>query len=144
HDDASHTAHAKLNGLTQFHVATVPRRDGAPLTVTLPAVGAVRIGCEIHDEMHALVVVSRSAFYAVPDGDRRGADAGVPSDAPRPAVGRLRLAARRRWSKLASVLIGCALAFSAGILYLAGLHGAVATALGFGAFLGTVVFGAAD
>ncbi len=231
HDDASHTAHARLNGLTQFHVATVPRREGAPLMVTLPTVGAVKVGCEMHAEMHALVVVSRSRWHAVTDEDGRfaipdvppgryrvravwwGAPAhpageeagdvyataqvpGPPVDLALPASAReterrvsrplsagdrsrptadyrpraswpsgiavyfvsflglvlglggalaaVRLGARRKWPKLASVVIGCGLAFLAGVLYLAGLHGAVATALGFGLFLGTVVFGAAD
>src|SRR5579871_146260 len=218
HDDASHTAHARLNGVTVFHVATVPRRDGAPLTVTLPAEGAVRVACEMHDSMHALVVVSRSRFHAVTDEEGRFAVDGVPPGRyrvravwwgapphpsgeepgdvfatvevregasaaldldlpasaraeerrathplaagdrsrppadyrPRPswptgvavyfaafaalaaglaaAVGALRLGRRRKWPLLASVMVGCALAFTAGVLYLAGLHGAVATA----------------
>jgi hypothetical protein len=56
----------------------------------------------------------------------------------------LRVAARRRWSRLGAVLAGCALAFLFGALVAAGLHAAVAAALGFGAFIGTAIFGAAD
>jgi hypothetical protein len=60
------------------------------------------------------------------------------------AVGNLRLAARRGWSKAVAVLIGCGLAFVAGTLVALGLHGSVATALGFGLFIGTVIFAAAE
>jgi hypothetical protein len=58
------------------------------------------------------------------------------------AIANYRLAARRGVSKLVALLIGCGAAFLAGLLVLVGLHGAVATALGFGLFIGTVIFGA--
>jgi hypothetical protein len=60
------------------------------------------------------------------------------------AVGVQHLAARRRWSRLTAFLLGCALAFFGGGLLLAGAHIAVATAVGFGAFIGTAIFGAAE
>jgi plastocyanin len=50
--------------------------------------------------------------------------------------------ARRRWSLATCILLGCALAFALGALSAAGLSPAVATGLGFGAFLGTVLVGA--
>jgi plastocyanin len=59
------------------------------------------------------------------------------------ATANLRLAARRGWSKATALLLGCALAFLAGMLFLAGLNLFVATSLGFGLFIGTVVFSAA-
>jgi hypothetical protein len=49
------------------------------------------------------------------------------------------LGARRRWSLAVGVLGGCALAFSLGALSVIGLSAAVATGLGFGAFMGTVL-----
>jgi plastocyanin len=52
------------------------------------------------------------------------------------------LGARRRWSLATCVIFGCALAFSLGALSVAGLSAAVATGLGFGAFMGTVLVGA--
>jgi hypothetical protein len=60
------------------------------------------------------------------------------------AIGLQRLAARRRWSRLTALLLGCALAFGGGVLLVVGAHIAVATAIGFGAFIGTAIFGAAD
>ena len=60
------------------------------------------------------------------------------------ATGNLRLAARRGWSKGVALLVGCALAFLAGVTFLVGLDLFVATSLGFGLFIGTVVFSAAD
>jgi hypothetical protein len=60
------------------------------------------------------------------------------------AVGILRLGARRRWTKATAVLTGCALAFACGLTVLVGLHGAIATALGFGVFIGIAIFGARD
>jgi len=52
------------------------------------------------------------------------------------------LFARRRGSVAAGVLSGCALAFALGALAMVGLSAAVATGLGFGAFMGTVIVGA--
>lgn len=52
----------------------------------------------------------------------------------------LRIAELRRFAKSTALLIGCGLAFLAGISVLLGLHGAVASALGFGLFVGTVIF----
>jgi plastocyanin len=52
------------------------------------------------------------------------------------------LGARRRWSTATCVIFGCALAFGLGALSVAGLSAAVATGLGFGAFMGTVLVGA--
>jgi hypothetical protein len=60
------------------------------------------------------------------------------------AIGNLRLAARRGWSRPVAVLIGCGLAFVAGALVAVGLHGSVAAALGFGLFIGTAIFAAAE
>ncbi len=60
------------------------------------------------------------------------------------AVGNFRMAQKRGWSKGIAILFGCAIAFLAGTTVLLGLHGAIAIALGFGAFLGTMIFGAAD
>jgi hypothetical protein len=60
------------------------------------------------------------------------------------SVAQLRHAARRGRSRLAGLLGGCGLAFGAGVLVAVGLHGAVATAIGFGAFIGTAIFGALD
>src|SRR5579859_6709217 len=50
--------------------------------------------------------------------------------------------ARRRWSLATCMIFGCALAFALGALSAAGLSPAVATGLGFGAFMGTVLVGA--
>jgi plastocyanin len=58
------------------------------------------------------------------------------------AIANLRLAARRGRSGALAVLGGCALAFLLGATVVFGLNGAVAIALGFGAFIGTVIFGA--
>lgn len=55
-----------------------------------------------------------------------------------------RIAAARGWWKGSAMLIGCGLALVSGLLIVIGLHGAVAGALGFGVFMGTVIFGAAD
>jgi plastocyanin len=52
------------------------------------------------------------------------------------------LGTRRRWSIATCVIFGCALAFALGALSAAGLSAAVATALGFGAFMGTILVGA--
>ncbi len=60
------------------------------------------------------------------------------------AVANLRFAARTGRSRLGAILVGCALSVAFGALIAVGLNGAVATALGFGVFLGTAVFGAAD
>jgi plastocyanin len=60
------------------------------------------------------------------------------------AIGNLRIAARAGWGRAAGVLIGCALAVGSGLLIVVGLHGAIAIALGFGFFIGTAVFGAAE
>jgi plastocyanin len=49
---------------------------------------------------------------------------------------------RARGSLATALMLGCALAFLLGALVTVGLAGAVATALGFGAFMGTVLFGA--
>jgi hypothetical protein len=48
----------------------------------------------------------------------------------------------RRWSLATMVMLGCALAFVLGALSAFGLSAAVATALGFGAFMGTILVGA--
>jgi plastocyanin len=48
----------------------------------------------------------------------------------------------RRWSLATMVMLGCALAFVLGALSVVGLSAAVATALGFGAFMGTILVGA--
>jgi plastocyanin len=60
------------------------------------------------------------------------------------AIGNLRLAAQRGWSLGVAVVTNCGLAFLAGVMVVVGLHGAVATALGFGLFIGTVIFGAEE
>jgi hypothetical protein len=60
------------------------------------------------------------------------------------AVGNLRAQAKVGASKLAAVATGCGLAALGGATVIAGLHAAVATALGFGLFVGTAVFGAAE
>jgi plastocyanin len=49
---------------------------------------------------------------------------------------------RARGSLATALMLGCGLAFLLGALVAVGLAGAVATALGFGAFMGTVLFGA--
>jgi plastocyanin len=48
----------------------------------------------------------------------------------------------RRGRSIEALFIGCAVAFMAGALVVVGLNGAVATALGFGVFTGSVLFGA--
>lgn len=60
------------------------------------------------------------------------------------AVGNLKAQARVGASKLAAVAAGCGLAALGGATVIVGLHAAVATALGFGLFVGTAVFGAAE
>jgi len=58
------------------------------------------------------------------------------------AIANLRLARRRRWPLGLAVFTGGVLALLLGMTFLVGLHGAIATALGFGAFIGTALFGA--
>ena len=60
------------------------------------------------------------------------------------AVANYKLVARLGWSKVAAVLLGCAMAIASGLTIVLGLHGAIAIALGFGWFIGTAVFGASE
>jgi hypothetical protein len=60
------------------------------------------------------------------------------------AVGNLALGRRRGWSLFGVILTASGLIFLLGISFLCGLHPAVAAGLGFGAFVGTVVFAAGN
>jgi plastocyanin len=60
------------------------------------------------------------------------------------AIGNLALARRRGWSLFGVILTASGLIFLLGISFLCGLHPAVAAGLGFGAFVGTVVFAAGN
>jgi hypothetical protein len=236
-DDEAHTIHGRRGADTLFNIASVP--SGAETRVRLDRAGVVRIGCDLHDEMHAFVLVSRAAHSAVTDRDGRfhiedlqpgrhrlriwyddrgpltkatgepgrqaaeveaGFDAAPvtlelprlpaataplaaepeppatrpravappswfsrlpPSWPTRPAwvlllsaVGlamavalsevNLRHARRRGRARVDAVLVGCGLAAGSGLLFALGLHPAVATALGFGFFIGHAIFAAAD
>jgi plastocyanin len=75
-DDESHTVHAWFDGATLFNLATAP--SGQPVEAPLDRPGVVEITCDIHDEMHAFIVVSRSPLAAVADRDGRFVLDGVP------------------------------------------------------------------
>ena len=68
-DDESHTVHAWSGGATLWNRGTV--RGEGPQRVTLTGPGVIDITCDIHDSMHAFIVVSASAHSAVADLDGR-------------------------------------------------------------------------
>jgi plastocyanin len=238
HDDHAHTVHGFRGRATLFHFATTP--DGLEQKVRLDRPGIVRIGCAMHADMHATVVVARTPYSAVSDEEGRitfadvppgryrvlavpvaaGADPADPGDeepgieltrvaiapdmaplalrlpppperaviepapvhyvAPAPPAGLpswltdlgraatpwprggwvyplsalaiaaglaiafalARRGARAGWSKFSVIAAGCGLSLVAGILFVLGLHAAIATALGFGLFIGTALFAA--
>jgi hypothetical protein len=58
------------------------------------------------------------------------------------AVGNLRLTRALGWRLFGALLTAVALVFMLGMTFLVGLHPAVAAGLGFGTFIGTVIFAA--
>lgn len=238
HDEATHSVHGWMARATLFQAASAP--GGLEQVVRLDRPGVVEVSCDMHEEMRAFLVVTRSRYAAladeegrfvipsVPAGryavrvfwDRAGGEGAagepgrlmesievreglaplslsLPAAVQRPprrpptvvvappsvkrapsrpslwqrlaptttwprgnwvylvsalgvlvglavAAANLRFALGTGRSKLGAVVVGCAISFCFGALIVVGLNGAVATALGFGAFLGTALFAAAE
>jgi plastocyanin len=77
HDQETHTVHAHQGERTWFNVASVPHEREHRVTLDRP--GVVTITCDIHREMRAYVVVTRSRFATVADLEGRFELADVPN-----------------------------------------------------------------
>lgn len=75
--DAIHHHVYSLSPTKTFELPLYKGRDAVP--VKFPKVGVVKLGCEIHDWMRAVILVLQNPYFAVTDATGRALIDGVPA-----------------------------------------------------------------